>query len=35
MHTEQEPITGSENLATLSGLRRALAEFYTYRRAAG
>jgi len=28
MHTEQEPITGNENLETLSGLRRALAEFY-------
>jgi ketosteroid isomerase-like protein len=28
MRTEQEPITGDENLETLSGLGRALAEFY-------
>jgi ketosteroid isomerase-like protein len=28
MPTEQEPITGDENLETLSGLSRALAEFY-------
>lgn len=28
MPTEQEPITGDENLETLSGMGRALAEFY-------
>lgn len=28
MRTEQEPITGDEDLETLSGVRRALAEFY-------